>query len=138
MADRGPSERAKAAVEDLDEALAGDEPSDFAEEHPDAPEWAIETAEQVQETRERIRQKERELKADLETRVSSVEQRKRERKAKWEDLATDLETRIAVLATQAGVATEEEKQRVKEARRETNSEPGDMATIFDPASERGL
>ena len=104
-------------VTELDAAVTGEgTTSSFEEEYPDAPQWAIELSEQIEETA---------------ARNDEIEQAKQERRAR---LKHSLETRIAAMAIQAGVATEEEKQLVKEAREadEQYSNLDDLAKFFTP------
>lgn len=76
--------------------------SSFAEEYPDAPSWAVELYEQLQESERQLDELERRKKANAEI---------------WKTpLAESIEEttrRVASLAVQAGIATEEEKTLAK-------------------------
>lgn len=105
------------AITELDKAVSGeDDPSAFAEEHPDAPEWAGKMA------------------ARLDENAAKLAEHKRKRKARLERLQRDLEERVAAMALDAGAATDEEKQ-VAKAAAEENSNPTDLQQFFTPRGE---
>lgn len=134
MADRGPSERSKAAVEALDEALVAAEQPPLDEQFPDASQTELENAQRLDA-----------LRGDVVSLAETIESKRQRRKAQVATLLDALQDRIeqhqaevTQIALAHGDATDEEKQRVKEARRrETNSDPDDMAAFFDTGSERG-
>lgn len=117
----------KDAIKDLDAALTGDgDTSSFEKEYPDAPQWAVEAAEQVAENNKRLNRVERERKHRKEAAIDALGRRVKE-----------VKSRIAAMAAQAGIATEEEKRLIKSAR-EADKQSGldDSQKFFIPSSER--
>lgn len=111
----------------LEQAVESKEQTEFAEEYPEAPEWAKEAAQQIEN-------KERQLQNHL-------TRRDRQLREKMEDHRTDLRLKVARIAAAKGVATREEKQLLKSTDVETDGESSqyddldDRAKFFTPKSE---
>jgi hypothetical protein len=92
-------------LDPLDKAFDGEtsSTSKFEEEYPDAPEWAVEMSKQLEENRKRIARK------------------RAARKQTMEELAATLKERVATMAVNAGVATDEEKALVRKMRGEKSA-----------------
>lgn len=114
-------------ISDLDAALTGEGATpDFEEAHPDAPEWAVELVDEIEENAAAL---------------DELERQKAKRRQRWQrELRESIERtteRIATLATNAGVATEDEVDLAKAARASGGDEPTGLGRIFTPGSNAG-
>lgn len=83
-------------------ASEGAKTSSFAEEYPDAPSWAVELYERLQENEQQIDELERRKEAETEAWKSALVEG-----------AEKMNRQVASLAVEAGIATEEEKTLAK-------------------------
>lgn len=122
-------------IKDLDASLTEEgDSTDFAEEYPDAPQQAVEIAQQIEENKRRIKEA-----------AEAIERKKRQRQKRLKRMRADLEATLertkrqtAALAAQSGIATEEEKQLLKEAAaEEARGENSDLGKYFDPTENGG-
>jgi hypothetical protein len=113
-------------IKDLDAAVAGKEAAaEWADEYPDAPPWAAELAKEI---------KSNEIALDREE--QRREQRRDAMRARLQAGVAKTRQRIAHMAASAGVATNEEKQMIKEATKSGGDGGGQSAlgSVFDPAN----
>jgi chromosome segregation ATPase len=115
-------------IRDLDAALAkAGASSDLKEEYPDASDQAIENAKRLHT-----------LTREIKSIANKIANQQKARQRSGPDPLPEIKTQVAALAVQVGRATDEEKQRVKQARAaaaaEENSALSDLGKIFDPSS----
>jgi phage host-nuclease inhibitor protein Gam len=118
-------------IKDLDAALTGESAASSLEEtYPDAPQQAIENAKQLDQ-----------LKNQIEALTTKIGARQIEQELQREHINNELAAiteQVAVLATQAGVATEDEKELAKSVTQSTDSdEQTELGKLFAPSSAGG-
>lgn len=124
-------------ITELDAALVkAGATTDFEEEYPEASQQTIENAKRLEATRRQVES----LVNTLSQQQQAKERQRAELQAKLKGEIEDIKTQVAAIAVRHGVATDEEKQLVKEARGETkqNGSQSDLGQVFDlsPTSQR--